>query len=62
MLGSFIAIPLGQVIAGPLAPATGTRTTLIGGSLVIVLATGGALLTPAVRRLTDTRAATPLPK
>lgn len=62
MLGSFIAIPLGQVIAGPLTAATGTRATLIGGSAVIVLATSGALLAPAVRRLPGTRAATPLPQ
>jgi len=54
MLGSFVAIPLGQTLAGPLAAAVGTRPTLVSGSILIVLATAGALLPASVRQLRNT--------
>jgi MFS family permease len=51
MLGSFVAIPLGQVAAGPLAEAYGVRTTLIGAAVLCALAVVGMLLSRDVRAL-----------
>jgi MFS family permease len=50
-LGSFIAIPLGQVAAGPVAQVTGTRTALLGAAGIVLLAIGGTLLSRQVRTL-----------
>lgn len=52
MVGSFIAIPLGEILVGPAAHAFGTRATLIVCASIIVLATAVAISTPSVRRLT----------
>lgn len=50
-LGSFLAIPIGQVIAGPAALAIGVRPTLAIGAGLIFVATAVALAVPSVRRL-----------
>jgi MFS family permease len=50
-LGSFVAIPLGQVAAGPVAQAIGDRATLVIGAALIVLVTLSALAVPSVRNL-----------
>ena len=57
MLGSFVAIPLGQVVAGPVAAAAGLRATLVGGGVLVLLATAAALLSASVRRLPNTAVA-----
>jgi hypothetical protein len=51
MLGSFVAIPAGQVSAGPAALAAGTEPALLAGAGVMVLAVGGMLASRDVRRL-----------
>ena len=51
MLGSFIAIPIGQIAMGPLAEAYGTTATLTGAAALVVVATGGALCSRSVRTL-----------
>jgi MFS family permease len=50
-LGSFLAIPLGEVTAGPVAQAIGTRPALLGAAGVILLAVAAALLSRQVRTL-----------
>ncbi|HEX6684094.1 MAG TPA: MFS transporter [Candidatus Limnocylindrales bacterium] len=50
-LGSFLAIPLGQVLAGPAALAWGTDATLIGAGVVSVVAVAFMLAFPEVRNL-----------
>ncbi|MEV0678922.1 MFS transporter [Actinosynnema sp. NPDC050436] len=52
MLGSFIALPLGEVAAGPLATRFGVEPTLLAGAAVLVAATCLALCSREVRRLT----------
>jgi MFS family permease len=51
LLGSLSFAPLGLLVAGPVAAATGTSRALWGCAALVVLATGGALLAPQVRRL-----------
>lgn len=51
-LGSFVAVPLGQLVAGPLATAVGSTATLVGAAALVAAATVGALLVPAVRNVT----------
>ncbi|SFA92342.1 Predicted arabinose efflux permease, MFS family [Amycolatopsis marina] len=60
MLGSFIALPAGEVAAGPLAERFGTAVTLTGGAILIVLTTGAALLCQDIRTLSRTSTA-PVP-
>lgn len=50
--GSFIAIPLGEVLVGPLAGTFGT-TPIILGCATIILAASLAAATPSVRTLTS---------
>jgi len=50
-LGSFVAIPIGQIAVGPLAAIVGLRTTLLGCAAAITLATALALSTASVRDL-----------
>ncbi|MEV7283529.1 hypothetical protein AB0O01_02985 [Streptomyces sp. NPDC093252] len=50
--------PLGLLAAGPAADAHGTGTALVGCAILVVVATGAALLSPAVRTL---RAPAPAP-
>ena len=51
MVGSFVAIPLGEVLVGPAAHLVGTRPTLLACAAVVVAATAAALSAPSVRRL-----------
>jgi MFS family permease len=50
-LGSFVAIPVGQIIAGPVAAAVGVQPALLAGAVIIVLATAGAVASRSVRTL-----------
>ncbi|MEV0268580.1 MFS transporter [Hamadaea sp. NPDC050747] len=54
MLGSIVAMPVGQAIAGPVAAAVGTSTALVGAGLLSLLAVLGMVLVPAVRNLDNT--------
>ncbi len=58
-LGSFIAIPIGQVAAGPAAEAFGTEATLLVAGAIIVVAVAGMLLSRDVRTLEHLPARTP---
>lgn len=51
MLGSILAMPVGQVVAGPVALAVGTRSTLLGAAGIVLLATLGMLASRDVRRM-----------
>ena len=51
MLGSFVFIPLGAAIAGPISTVVGVTETLVGATLVIVVATLPVLLIADVRTL-----------
>ncbi|MER7892868.1 MFS transporter [Micromonospora sp. NPDC094482] len=51
MLGSWVAIPLGQVTVGPVAAAIGTRDTLLILATMVVLAVLGMLASRDVRGL-----------
>jgi len=51
MLGSLLAMPIGQVVAGPLAEHFGVRQTLIGAAVLCGLATIAMLLSRDVRHL-----------
>ena len=52
MVGSFIAIPLGEALVAPLAHLIGTERTLIGCAVVIGLTTAVALSSRSVRQMT----------
>ncbi|WP_344568482.1 MFS transporter [Streptomyces axinellae] len=60
-LGSFLALPLGEMTAGPLAERFGTRATLLGGVALVTLVTAAALGSRQVRALTTTSTAPPPP-
>ncbi|SBT46028.1 MFS transporter [Micromonospora narathiwatensis] len=51
MLGSFVAIPLGQVAVGPVAAAIGNRDTLLILAALMVFSVLGMLTSRDVRRL-----------
>jgi MFS family permease len=51
MVGSFIAMPVGEVVAGPVAQATSVEGTLIGAAALVLLAVVGMLSSRDVRRL-----------
>jgi len=51
-VGSFIAIPVGEILVAPLAHAFGTIPVLLGCAAVIVVASLTALATRSVRHLT----------
>jgi MFS family permease len=51
MLGSLLAVPLGQVLAGPAAQAFGAKAALVGAGSLIVLAVLGMLSSRDVRHL-----------
>jgi MFS family permease len=65
-LTSFLAMPVGNVLAGPLADAYGMGKVLIVCAAVLFLSAAGQLLIPGTRRLTRARptpaAATPQPE
>ncbi|GAB2705355.1 MFS transporter [Kitasatospora kifunensis] len=50
-LGSFLALPLGEMAVGPLSHRFGQRPTLLVAAALIALATGAALTSRAVRTL-----------
>ena len=52
MVGSFVAVPLGEVLVGPAAHVFGTAPTLVACAAVIVVATAAAVSTRSVRQLT----------
>ncbi|MDA3642944.1 MFS transporter [Saccharopolyspora indica] len=52
MLGSFIALPVGEVAAGPLAEHLGIAPVLLGGAIAVLVVTGLALAVEDVRTLT----------
>lgn len=54
MLGSYLAIPAGEVAAGPVAQAVGLEPTLVGAAAVVALATAAALTSRSVRDLPNT--------
>jgi MFS family permease len=49
MVGSFVAMPIGEVGVGPLARAFGVEATLIGAAVLIMLAVAGMLSSGDVR-------------
>ncbi|RFA18107.1 MFS transporter [Subtercola boreus] len=51
MVGSFLAVPLGEALVGPLAHLVGTAPTLIGCATLIVAATAVAASAKSVRRV-----------
>ncbi len=53
MLGSFVAVPVGEFAVGPLSSVFGLRTTLVGAAVVILLAMLAALASRSVRDLTN---------
>jgi hypothetical protein len=53
-LGSLVALPLGQLLAGPAAALLGTREALVLCSVSITVVGAAALAVPAVRRLERT--------
>lgn len=50
-VGSFIAIPLGEIAIGPLAEHYGVAATLSGAGVLILLAIGTAVALPSIRGL-----------
>lgn len=53
-LGSFVAIPAGQLLAGPLATAFGARDVAVAGGIVYLVLAASTLLSPSVRNLEHT--------
>jgi MFS family permease len=51
MVGSFIAMPVGEVVAGPVSQAVGIEATLVGAAALVVLAVLGMLSSRDVRTL-----------
>jgi MFS family permease len=49
--GSLVFIPVGQMLAGPLAAGVGIREAIVGCGVVVLLATLAALSVPSVRNL-----------
>ncbi len=60
-LGSLVAIPLGQVLAGPAAAWLGLRPAVVLCAVVLMLVGATATAVPAVRRLERTDLAEPVP-
>lgn len=52
-VGSFVAIPAGELAAGPLAMHYGTAAVLQVSAVAVVIATVAASLIPAIRRLSN---------
>jgi predicted MFS family arabinose efflux permease len=50
-VGSFVAIPVGQMLVGPIAGQVGVEATLTGAAVLVVLATVAALASGSVRGL-----------
>jgi MFS family permease len=58
-LGSFVLIPLGLAVAGPVAQAIGTRPTILGAAAISLTATLAVLLVRDVRTIARRSAAVP---
>ncbi|MGI5439749.1 MFS transporter [Streptomyces shenzhenensis] len=54
-LGSFVALPLGEMAAGPLAHRLGTGSTLLAGAVLVTVVTAAALCSRQIRALTTGR-------
>lgn len=54
-LGSFVALPLGEMTAGPLAHRLGTGTTLLAGAALVAAVTAAAVCSRQIRALTTGR-------
>lgn len=50
-LGSFVLIPIGLAVAGPVAEVLGTRSTLVGAALLSFIATLVVFAVPEVRKM-----------
>lgn len=50
-LGSFVAIPFGELVAGPAAMHFGSSNVLLVAALAVLIATAGACFVPAIRKL-----------
>jgi MFS family permease len=57
-LGSWVLMPIGYVVVGPISTAVGTKTTLLGCAILILGATAPVLLSRDVRTL-ERRSASP---
>ncbi len=55
-VGSFVAIPVGEMLVGPIAGQVGVEATLTGAGVLVVLATAAALTSSSVRGLQRTDA------
>ncbi|WJD49502.1 MFS transporter [Enterobacter sp. PGRG2] len=53
-LGSFVAIPAGELAAGPLAAHYGSNNVLLASAVAIVTATIAVCFTPSIRQLDNT--------
>ncbi|HET8616219.1 MAG TPA: MFS transporter [Actinomycetales bacterium] len=53
-VGSFVAIPVGEMLVGPVAGQVGLEDTLTGAAVLVVLATVAALASGSVRSLRRT--------
>ncbi len=51
LIGSIVAVPVGQLTVGPIASAVGTTATLVGCAVLIVVTTLAALTSRQVREL-----------
>lgn len=59
-LGSFVAMPVGQLLYGPLGDTFGYRDVLVASGIVYFLVALATLASPSVRGLTRNRAAQPV--
>ena len=50
-LGSFVAIPIGEIAAGPLAMHYGNTNVLLSCAVAVLVATFAVSFTPAIRKL-----------
>lgn len=55
MLGSFLAMPIGQVAVGPISKVVGVEATVVGAGVLVVLAVIGMLSSRDVRTLPHKR-------
>ena len=51
MVGSFVAMPIGELAVGPISHAVGVEATLIGAGVLVVVAVLGMLISRDVRTL-----------
>jgi hypothetical protein len=51
MIGSYVAVPVGQIAVGPVAAVAGPAATLVGCAVLIVVVTAAALTSRQVREL-----------